>query len=786
MSGPQSAGPIGRGLPRRETERLVRGRGRYGDDIVLPRMLHAAFVRSPHAHARIEHIEATAAAASTGVVRVLTGADIAAVCKPWVSKAENRATHRSGVQHAMPADRVVWQGEPVAVVLARSRAEAEDAAELVEVEWGPLPVVAEAAQALAADAPVIHPELGDNLAFEHHQVQGDVDAAFAAADRVIERRLRFGRQTAMTLEPRVVVADYDPAAEHLTVWHSHQSPYQMQDVFSRLLGIPEHRVRVVTPDVGGAFGAKINVYPDEMSAVAASVLLGRPVKFCADRLESFVSDIHSRDHEVVARIALDADGDVLAIDVDDLVSLGAFTPYMRFSISEALMVAMWTAAPYRMGAYRARGRVAYVNKPPVGMFRGVGMPVACAAGELLIDDAARALGEDPAAYRRRLYIADDAYPTRTASGMAVERMTLVRCLDALLEVSDYARLRAEQARLRERGVYRGIGLATVIEPSAFGPAYYGPTGARISVQDGSTVKLEPSGVVRCVTSVTDQGQGTLTGLAQIVASQLGVEPEAVEVVAGDSAVTPYGGGAWASRGMAIGGQATLDAAAALRANVLALAAGVLQTRAEALDLGDGQVRDAATGEARIALAEVARLAYFRQDLLPPGVQPELAVTRHFVPKGSLYYLSNGIQLCHLELDPETGAVRLLGHWAAEDCGRIVNRLLVDEQVRGGIAQGLAAAFWEHCRYDAEGQLLNASLADYLVPTACDLPDIAVTHVETPLADTTLGAKGVGEAGTIGAIGAAWTAVNDALAALGAVATEQPFTPASLLRALRER
>ena len=775
---------IGQSVRRPNAPRLAHGRGRYTDDIALPRMLHLGFVRSPYAHARILSIETGAAAEQPGVYRVITGAEVAAVCAPMSSVAEHRPGHKSATQNVMAVDVAYWQGEPVVAVVAETRAAAEDAAELVLVEWEELETVVDMEAALEPGSTVIHPDLGDNLAFQHTIESGDPAAAMASAAHIVEHDFEFGRHTAVTLESRVLIADYDPVDGALTVHQSHQSPYQMQDVYARHLAISEHKVRVVCPDVGGGFGLKINVHGEELAVAAVSRLLARPVKFCADRLESFAADCQTRDHRVTARMGVDAQGRIAGIDMDNILSIGPFTAYIRFGIAEGMMAITSAGAPYAFDHYRGRTRVAYVNKGIIGMYRGVGIPIGCAVTEQMIDFAAHAAGIDPVEFRRRNFLSDDAFPLTTVAGTYLNPLSLNQTMDAVVDMMGYDNLRAEQERQREKGVYRGIGVATFVEPTAYGPSYYGPSGARVSTQDGCTVKLEPSGKVRCMTSVTDQGQGTLTSIAQIVADGLGVGMDDVDLVSGDSAVTPYGGGAWASRGMAMGGEAALEAAAALRDNILALAASVLQADPARLALADGEIRDAETGTGRMDLAEVARIGYFRQDTLAADVQPELMVTRHHVPNRTPYYVSNGVQASHVEIDLETGFIRLLGHWVADDCGRVINPLLVDEQIRGGVVQGIGGALFEHCQYDAQGQLLNGTLADYLVPMASEMPDIHVAHVETPIEATKLGAKGVGEAGTIGAMAALWCAVNDGLRPLGARVTKQPFTPAHVLEAIR--
>jgi len=396
---------------------------------------------------------------------------------------------------------------------------------------------------------------------------------------------------------------------------------------------------------------------------------------------------------------------------------------------------------------------------------------------------ARELGLDPVDVRRRNYVTADMYPHTSQSGYFFERLSHEECLDTLLAISGYRALAAERDELRRDGIYRGLGLCAFIELTTPGPAFYGVGGARISSQDGCTLKLEPSGAVTCVTGVTEQGQGTDAMLAQVVASAVGVRMEDVRVLTGDTLVSPYGGGTWASRGAGIGGEAALQTGKALKVNVLRVAAAILQTEPEDLDLRRGKIVDADTGEVRLDLAELGRIAYFRPDTLPKDFQSELTVTRHYVPRHQGFAFTNGIQLSHVEVDADTGFVRLLGHWAVEDCGRIINPRLVDEQVRGAIVQGIGAALFEHCVYDEAGQLLTATMADYLVPMAAEMPDIVVGHVETPTAFAEGGFKGAGEAGTAGAPGAVLNAVNDALAPLSARVTRQPITPDVVLRAL---
>jgi aerobic carbon-monoxide dehydrogenase large subunit len=774
---------IGRTVPRPNAPRLVEGAGRYVDDIVLPRMVHLAFVRSPHARARIAGIDASAALGVPGVLRVFTGADLAEVCTPWVAVLAHLKGLKSAPQHPLPLDQATWAGEPVVAVVADSRAAAEDGAALVAIDYEPLPVAVDMTTALDPATPIIHETLGDNLAFTRLHEKGEIDAAFAAAHRIVEARFRTGRHTGVCLEPRSILADYSRAEDQLTVYHSTQAPHMMQTVFARHLGIPEGRVRVICTDVGGSYGIKVHVYPDEVAAAAIARIMGRPVKFIADRLESFSSDIHARDHEINGRMAIDADGRITALDIDDVTGIGPYSVYPRTSAIEGNQVVNLCGGPYDIAAYRARTTVVFQNKTPTCQYRAVGHPIACAVTEGLVDLAADAAGLDPVEFRRRNLVPDDAYPYTSAANMRFEALSHHRSLDKLLALMDYDALRAERDALRKKGIYRGIGFASFIELTNPSPFMYGIGGARISAQDGCTVRMDPDGSVVALSGVTEQGQGTEAMLRQIVAEGVGVEIDNVRVITGDTQVTPYGGGTWASRGAGIGGEAALQAGLELRRNILAVAASMLQANVDELDVVAGEIVSKATGEARMALAELGRIVYFRGDTLARDLPRELVVTRHFITSEYPFAFTNGIQASWLEVDPETGFVTLLKHWCVEDCGRVINPQLVDEQIRGGIVQGIGGALYEECVYDSEGQLLNANMADYLVPMAAEMPDMVIGHVETPTAESLLGAKGAGEAGTAGAPAAIMNAINDALKPLGARVTEMPFTPARILRAL---
>ena len=773
---------IGQSAPRSGSKRLLQGRGAYIDDMRLPRLAHVVFVRSPHAHALIKSIDLTEVRKQAGVIGAFTGKDIAAYCTPWVGVLGHLKGIKSAPQHPVAIDRACWQGEPVAAIVAQTRRQAEDALHHVQVDYEVLPVIVELADALKGDY-VIHPELGDNICFERELKTDGFDEAFASAHVVVEKTFKFARHTGVTNEPRAVLADYQPADNSITVYQATQAPHMMQDIISRHLDIPESNVRIVCKDVGGSFGIKVHVYPDEMATAALSVMLRRPVKFMADRLESFLSDIHAREHIATVRMACSKEGDILGFDLDDMTGIGPYSVYPRTSGIEGNQVVNLTGGPYRHKAYRAKLKVLFTNKNVTCQYRAVGHPIAVALTEGIVDAGAQALGMDPAEFRRRNLISDDAYPYTFPSGLKFEKLSHHQCLDKLLAMMDYEGLRAEQKALREKGIYRGIGLAAMIEVTNPSPAFYGVGGARISAQDGATLRLDPAGMLNVLVSVTEQGQGTEAVFAQVAASMVGVSLDKVRVITGDTAVTPYGGGTWASRGAGIGGEAVLQAGKALKVNILAVAAAVLNVDANTLDVQNNAVIDSRTGAELMPLSEVGRVAYFRPDTLPMNFQSELTVTRHFTPREYGFTFTNGIQASYVEVDIETGFIKLLKHWCVEDCGTVINPMLVDEQLRGGVVQGLGGALLEECLYSPEGQMLNGSMADYLVPMAFEMPDIEIGHVCTPTQTSELGAKGAGEAGTAGAPGAVMNAVNDALQGFGCSITEQPITPERVLKAL---
>ena len=775
-------GYIGQSVPRPNAKRLLQGRGAYVDDLRLPRLAHVVFYRSPHAHAKITQLDFSHGMKSPGVIGIFSGKDVSQFCTPWVGVLAHLKGIKSPPQHAVAIDRACWQGEAVAAVVAETRAQAEDALALIEVEWEELPAVIDMEESLAGKR-IIHKEFSDNICFARQHDTGGVDEAFAQADVVVEETFDFGRHTGVCMETRSILADYNAAEHSLTVYHSTQAPHMMQDIFSRHLGIPEASVRVIARDVGGSFGIKVHVYPDEMATAALSVMLRRPVKFVADRLESFATDIHAREHKVKIKIAVKKTGEILAFDLDDLTAIGPYSVYPRTSGIEGNQVVNLTGGPYKHQKYRAKLNVVFTNKNVTCQYRAVGHPIAVALTEGIVDKAAATLGMDPAEFRRKNLISDDAYPYTFPSGVKFEKLSHHKCLDLLLQKMQYQELRQEQMQLRKKSIYRGIGLAAMIEVTNPSPAFYGVGGARISAQDGATLRLEPTGMVTVMCSVTEQGQGTEGIFAQIAASAVGVTMDKVRVITGDTGTTPYGGGTWASRGAGIGGEAVLLSGRALRANMLDIAARILNVAKEELDIQENSVINKLSLQPLLPLAELGRVAYFRPDTLPMDFQSELTVTRHYTPRQYGFTFTNGIQASLVEVDIDTGFVKLLKHWCVEDSGTIINPMLVDEQLRGGVVQGIGAALYEECLYSPEGQLLNGSMADYLVPMSGEMPDIICAHVETPTMQSQLGAKGVGEAGTAGAPAAVMNAINDALAPLGARVTAMPFTPERILKAL---
>lgn len=776
---------VGQPTERPDTRRLLKGRGKFVDDIQLPRMLHAAFLRSPVAHAKIKSIDTSAAEKVKGVVKILKGTDFIGVVEPYVGVLSHLAGLRSAPQMPLATDTVRWQGEPVVMVIANSRAIAEDAASEIILDLEDLPVVTNMETALNKDEHIIHSEFDSNLAWERTVDVGNVDEVYARDDVVtVEKQFLFGRHTGVTLEARATIANYDPSENQLDVYYSGQAPHMMQFIYAKHLDMPEENVRVTSHDVGGAFGIKVHTYGDEIATAAAAKLMERPIKFLADRYESFMSDIHARDHVINGKMTVSKEGKILALEYDDITGIGPFSMYPRTSAIEANQVLNLTGGPYTIPNYRANAKVVFQNKNMMCQYRAVGHPIAMALCDGLLEEAAAAIDMDSVELRKRNLIPDDTYPTTSTTGMKLDDLSHQKALSKLIEMMDYENLKKENAKLKEQGVYRGIGFCSMIEVTNPSPMFYGIGGAPIASQDGATIRLDAGGGIHVASSVTEQGQGTNAVLAQVAADVFGVDMDRVQVTTGDTKTTPYGGGTWASRGAGIGGEAVYLAAEALKDQVLDVAGVMLQSKPEDLNIDNGHVVDHVSKEKRMSLSDLARTVYYRGNELPSDMSPELIATRHFRVTDTPFVFTNGAMAAHVELDIETGIVKILNFWAVEDCGRVINPMLVDEQIRGGVVQGIGHALYEECLYSDDGQLLNTTLADYLVPMAAEMPEIHVGHIETPTKTSVLGAKGAGEAGTGGAPACIINAVNDILRPLGVTNYQIPMTPNRLLDTLK--
>ena len=749
-------------IPRTESSRLVTGRGRFIHTIILPRMLQVAFIRSPVAHGRFYKIDTSGVSRMPGVEAVLTAEDIGAlIADVPVTKIDTMPHHISPPQLPLADGLVRFQGEPVALVVAQTVDQAEDAVSALSVNYDQLPISVENTPASKVEIGADFPNPGEHVSLE---------ASFS-----------FARQAGVTLEPRGIVASYDPSEDRLELWISHQSPQLVQTLFAKLLGMPENRIRVRTGDVGGGFGVKLHVYADEMATVLASRVLGRPVKYIASRSEAFQSDAQAREFGVSAAIHLASDGALVGMTGEFENPIGAYSIYPRSSVGDAIQAATQLGAPYKLDGMKTLARTLWRNKPPSGAIRGVGQPIPCVVTEQLMDMAARHLGEDPVAYRRKHYLDAGSFPLTTLGGIYMDRLSLTECLDTLTEAMDYVALRDEQQRLRKQGFWRGIGVITFIEQTAVGPGLYGAAGVPATSVEECRIRLEADGCIRVETGATDQGQGTLTGIRQIVASELGLDIQSVDVFSADSGGA-RGGGAWASRGLSLAGEASFLAAKALRMNILEIAGELFQSSPQDLQLEEGLIRGA--GREDMALVDFAKIAWFKPYDLPAGSTDKLAVNRSYTLEGRPHLVANGVMGCLVEVDPETGAVGVLRHWVVEDCGTLINQALVDGQIMGGTAQGIGQVLGEDLRYDENGQLLSGTFMDYAIPRADIIPPMEILHVTTPQVGTKLGVKGVGEAGTVGGPASVWSAVNDAIAHAGARVMTAPLTAERVFRAIQ--
>jgi len=769
----------GQRIPRWEDARFVEGRGRYLDDINIPETVEVAFVRSGHAHARLRRIDVDRARQHPQAIAVLVWENLAGVLHPYWTMP--LAPIRKAQVTALGHGKVRWVGEPIAAVAAADRYIAEDISDLVAAEYDPLPAVVDACSATQAQAPRLYEEWPDNVVMHQVFTAGDPAGVLAEAAVVVRRRFSTNRHTAVPLESRGCIARYDDWDGTLTVWIGHQDVHLVRAVLADLLRMPLAKIRVISPDVGGAFGIKLPVYPEEMVVCAMARLLRRPVKWVQDRRESLLGDTHAREASIEIEAGFDDAGHLGAVRARITSDAGAYAVAGRGPTIEGVMLARELPGPYRLSHYTYELDVVMTNKAPVAVYRGVAIPVSTFVVERVMDAAAETLGLDPAEIRRRNLVTE--FPHTTVTGHVYDTGQYVACLEKALVVSDYQRLREEQARARAAGRYAGIGICTLVDASARGGGFYGRLGLPVATKEGCILRIDPGGGITAAFGTTAQGQGLHTALAQVLADVLGASVDNVTVIMGDTATTPYGGGAWASRGAVMGGAVAQLAAAALQEKVKRIVAHRLEARPEDIDLAGGRafVRD--TPSRGFSLAEIAQTAYFVAADLPPGMEPGLEVMAHWEPEIPATF-ANATQIMAVEVAPETGEIRILRYVVVEDCGRIINPGLVDGQLRGGIAQGLGGALYEHAVYNEAGQLLTATLMDYLVPGFMEVPEIEIHHLETPSTRTIGGFRGMAESGTAGVPAVIANAVADALRPLGVELVDLPLRPQRIVEMIQ--
>jgi aerobic carbon-monoxide dehydrogenase large subunit len=774
-----TAGRVGTSPPRNEDRRLLTGGALFVDDVQLPGMLHAAFVRSDHAHGLIRGIDASAALARPGVLAVYTADDLGDYWQPGPLLVPpppiEGIVFNQASQVPLARDRVRHVGEAIVMVVAESRYLAEDAVADVFVDVEPLDAVGDLEAALEPGAPVIHPQFGTNLAAHAVQRHNDYDAARVHAHLVVARRFHYDRGAAAAMENRAVAAAWDEREELLTVWDTTQAPIPIRNGLARMLGLLESRVRVVAPFVGGGFGPKIMMfYPEEVLVPWAAIRLGRPVKWTEDRQENFFATTQERLQVHDAELAVDADGRILGVRDHFLHDTGAYDPY---GLTVPINSQCTLLGPYQVPAYHSEFRAVFTNRPTVTPVRGAGRQHGVFVIERLLDIAARELGLEPAEIRRRNYLRDDVFPHtfqilfQDFAPLYYDSGNYAPALEAALDVVGVARFRAEQAAARREGRFLGMGVVSYVEGTGIGP------------YEGARVTVEPSGHVRVATGLGTQGQGHYTAFAQIVAEVLDVEVEVVHVVTGDTREFGWGTGTFASRGAVVAGSACHEAAKLVRAKVVEVAARVLGVPEAEIEVARGRVGPRGAPERWLGLGELAAHANPLRGAVTPGTEPGLEATAYFGPDhGST---ASGVHAMVLEVDPETAMVRILRYIVVHDCGRLINPVIVAGQVQGGVAHGIGNAFYEQLVFDEGGQLLNASFMDYLLPTAMEVPRVEMAHRETAAPLNPLGLKGVGEAGCIptGALFA--QALEDALPHLPLEIREIPLSPNRLFELLRD-
>ncbi len=781
---PTSDRLLGARLRRKEDPRFLTGRGVYTDDVRVPGTLHAVFVRSPHAHARIVGVDTAAAREMPNVVGVFTGKDLAdggvnGLPVGWLLPGLRPTNHP-----ALGIDRVLYVGEPVAVVVARAPSAAPAAAAAIAVEYAAHPAVADRARAVEPDAPQVRDDAPGNVCFEWEL--GDAaatDAAFASAATVVKQRLVNQRLIPNAIEPRASLGSYNRATDELTLYVTSQNPHVHRLIMGAfVLGVPEHKFRVISPDVGGGFGSKIFVYPEEVAVSWLTRILQQPVKWTAERRESFVADAQGRDHVTEAELAIDADGRVTGLRVHTIANLGAnlslFAPCGPTYLYGTLL-----SGQYAIPAIHCHVTGVFTNTTPVDAYRGAGRPEACYLVERMMDLGAQAVHMDPAEFRRRNFIPKDAFPYQTPVALQYDSGNYEPALDRALEMVGYAGLREEQARLRREGRYVGIGLSSYIEACGLAPSQVvGSLGAQAGLYESGVVRVHPTGKVTVFTGSHSHGQGHETTFSQLVADRLGVAMEDVEIVHGDTGRVQFGMGTYGSRSLAVGGTAIAMSLDKVIEKGKRLAAHLLEAAPEDMEFGGGNFSVRGAPGRSKALAEVSLAAYLAHSM-PAGMEPGLEATTFFDPSNFTYPF--GTHVAVVEVDPETGKTTLLRYVAVDDVGNVINPMIVDGQVHGGIAQGVGQALFEGAVYDESGQPMAATLMEYVVPKAANFPAFELDRTTTPSPVNPLGVKGVGEAGTIASPVAVSNAVMDALAPLGVTHLDMPLTPPRVWQAIRD-
>jgi carbon-monoxide dehydrogenase large subunit len=773
---------VGARVPRVEDSRYLLGRGKFVDDIQLPGMLHAAFARSPYAHARIVSIDAEKARSLEGVVEVLTGKDLESF-PPFVAGLP-RPEVKANSRRVLPIDKVLFVGEAVAVVVANSRYVAEDALALIEAEYEPLPVLTDPEASLAPDAPLLHDDAESNSFAHIEYEQGDVEKAFAGADRVFRKRFHHGRFHAAPLETRGIVAEHDPGSGGITMWTSSQVPHLTRTLLAHSLGLAsENQLRVIAPDVGGGFGLKIHLFPEDGVVPYLAKRLGRPVKWIEDRYENLAASTHAKEIVIDLEMATTNEGKFLAFRGRYVGDAGAYAAYPWTPLVDPMCAAVLLPSLYDVPAVRWEVDAAYTNKCPTGAYRGVGWTSGQTAREVLVDEIARELGIDPMELRLMNTIPNEPYVS--ATGCRYDGGSYAGAQLKAMEAIGYDAFRKRQHALQGEGRYLGVGFSPFLEPGGWSGDLAKRMGFPFDYMDAATVTVEPDGSVTVSHGLHSHGQAHETTMAQVVADRLGVKLESVRIVQGDTGATAYGTGTWGSRSAVVGSGAIHRAASEVREKLVAIAAHAMEANPEDIELYDGNAYVKGSPDKSMPMLMIGFTAYFGAFVggsRPPGMDPALTATRSYEPPESY---ANGCVAAIVEVDPETGQVTLERVVAIDDCGVMLNPTVVEGQVAGGIAQGIGGALYEELPYDEKGQFLAGTLLDYLYPSTMEIPPIEVHHIETPSTVTEGGIKGCGEGGTIAATAAVANAVADALSPFGVRIERTPLGPSQVLALLEE-